>query len=220
MNRLQLVNALSVESSIAGNGVTTTTEQTGENQRLVSWIDQAYEDVQNEYFDWNFLRAKGSFVTQTNTNIIQPPSDLNIWDKKRVYDDGRLNIQVTDYDDCMDCVDESVTGKPNELLLNTDNTLLAYPYPDKAYTYTFDYFRRPYVMTADTDEPAFPSQFHRVIIGRALIYYGNYESAPEMISQGSQIYTTVMRELTASQAGGKRGYYGLSDASDIQVVAQ
>lgn len=220
MNRLQLVNALSVEASIAGNGVSTTNGQTGEGGRLVSWIDQAYEDVQNEYFDWKFLRAQATFNTQVGVNIIQPAADLNVWDREMLFNSDRSQIQITDYEDLEEKRDESITGTPTEFILKADNTLMAYPKPDKVETFTYDYFKVPHVMTADTDKPVFPAQFHRVIIGRALIYYGNYESAQEMIMQGTQIYQTLLKRLAANQAGGQRRYYGLSDASNIQIVAQ
>lgn len=220
MNRLQLVNALSLQASIAGNGVSTTIDQTGESARLVNWIDQAYEDVQNEYFDWRFLRATGSFNTQTITNIIQPASDLNIWDRERIFNDEGMQMSVQSYDYYDGQIDVTTLGKPNEFVVNADNTLTAIAYPDAIYAYTYDYFKAPEVMTVDSDTPNFPAQFHRVIVGRALIYYGNYESAGEMIMQGKEIYSTLLNRLSANQASGERRYYGLSDASDIVVVPQ
>tara|TARA_R110002049_G_scaffold25294_2_gene88914 strand:- start:1227 stop:1889 length:663 start_codon:yes stop_codon:yes gene_type:complete len=220
MNRIQLVNSLSIEASIAGNGVTTTNSQSGENQRLVSWIDQAYEDIQTEYADWKFLKAKSSFDTQVGVNIIQPAGDLNVWDIERIFGPNGEPMPVEISEEVDYFIDETITGEPTKFILQDDNTLMAYPKPETVKTFTYSYFKSPHIMTADTDTPAFPAQFHRAIVGRALIYYGNFELAPEMIQQGTFIYQSVYHKLLANQACGERRLYELSASPEITVVAQ
>ena len=220
MTFLELVNAVRRECSVSGSGVTTVLNQTGESKRLVQWVQQAHEDIQNYFFDWRFLKKDSSFVTQTTTNIIQPASDLNIWDLERIYDADGNQMEVVEYADVPERVDTSVTGKPTRFVLKNDNTLQADPYPDAAYTYYYDYFRKPYVMVADTDTPLFPAHYHRVIVGRAMVYYGNYESAPEIKQQGMDMYQYILKKLTDNQTASKQQFYGRSDSMPIKVVAE
>ena len=56
MNNLQLCQRLRQEAGIAGNGPATTVDQPGELGRIVNWISQAYEDIQNNDLAWRFLR--------------------------------------------------------------------------------------------------------------------------------------------------------------------
>lgn len=55
MNRLQLVQRLALE---CGETPPTTTEnQTGDALRLVTWIDQGWENLQTEHDDWDWMRS-------------------------------------------------------------------------------------------------------------------------------------------------------------------
>ncbi|MDE1943468.1 MAG: hypothetical protein KGI47_10065 [Betaproteobacteria bacterium] len=82
MNLLQLVNASMQECGASGSALTTTANQTGEAARFVSWVQQAWIDIQSLHQDWGFLRTSCAFplvggqdyypVTQTNaTNFGQ-----------------------------------------------------------------------------------------------------------------------------------------------------
>lgn len=221
MNRLELVNKLHQECSVSGNAVPSTIDQTGEYARLVAWIDTAYEEIQTEYFDWKFLKVfNSSFTTNTGTNIIPAPSDLGIWDVERMFDDSGNRLDVIEYADLIDKIDNSITGKPSRLIIMDDNTLMTDPYPDDAYTYEFDYFKVPDIMTADGDTPIFPANFHRVIYARAMILYGNYEAAEEVIKQGTELYKLSFKQLMNHQLPRKQDYYGRGAMVHLQVTAQ
>lgn len=220
MTFLELVNLLRAECSVSGSAVPAVTGQIGEFGRLVRWIQQAYEDVQNQNFDWNFLKKNSTFTTVASINVIPAPSDLNIWDIERIYDADRNQMEVIQYADLDYMIDETITGKPQFFVLKNDNTLMAYPKPDDAYLYYYNYYRKPFELLADNDTPAFPSQFHRIIVARAMIYYGNYESAPEIKTQGSEIFQTLMRRLIANQTPYQQHTYGRANPIDIRVVPE
>lgn len=220
MTFLELVNALRRECSVSGSGVTTVANQTGESKRLVEWIQQAHEDVQNYFFDWRFLKKTATFTTQNTTNIIQPPADLNIWDLERLYDSSGNEVEFVEYADVRELIDPTVIGEPTRFILKNDNTLLADPYPDAAYEFTYDYFRSPQVLSADNDEPLIPVQFQRAIIGRAMMYYGNYESATEIKQQGAELFEYTLSKLVANQTATKQQFYGRSDSMDIRIEVE
>lgn len=220
MTFLQLVNALKVACSVSGAGITTVVSQSGEALRLVTWIQDAYEDIQNENFDWLFLKADSSFTTAINTNIIPVPSGLNVWDVERIYDSSGNNVEMIEYAAHKEFIDVTNTGTPSLFVIKPDNTLIAIPYPDDTLTYTFDYFIDPDTLDIDADEPLIPAQFQRIIIARAMIYYGNFESASEFKVQGTEMYQAIMERMLAHQTAHKQSYYGRSESVPLQVVAQ
>lgn len=62
MNLLDLVNRLALECAVSGAPYTTVVGATGEQARLVTWIQQGYQDLQNELPTWMFLRSS-TFLT-------------------------------------------------------------------------------------------------------------------------------------------------------------
>lgn len=56
MNRLALVQRLALECGVSGT-ISSTVNQTGEALRLVTWIDQAWLDLQTKHDDWDWLRS-------------------------------------------------------------------------------------------------------------------------------------------------------------------
>ena len=70
---LELVNDLRRECSVAGTGLSSVVDQTGESQRLVRWINQAHEEIQGKYFDWRFLRGISTFDTVAGVDVVYAP---------------------------------------------------------------------------------------------------------------------------------------------------
>lgn len=56
MNKLQLCQRLQTDAGVSGT-LTTTIGQTGSLGRLVNWIDDAWNNLQTERDDWEFLRS-------------------------------------------------------------------------------------------------------------------------------------------------------------------
>ena len=62
MDLLDLVNRLALECAVSGAPYSTVVGATGEQARLVTWIQQGYQDLQNELPTWMFLRSS-TFLT-------------------------------------------------------------------------------------------------------------------------------------------------------------
>lgn len=74
-NFLQLCQKLRQEAGIAGNGPLTTVGQSGELGRLVDWIQQGYNDIQEKHEDWDFLRYDFSLPLTIGQSIY--PRNIN-----------------------------------------------------------------------------------------------------------------------------------------------
>lgn len=69
MNFLGLVQRLRQEAGASGTGPLTTANQTGELQRLVNWINDAWLDIQSLRTDWDWMRSTFSFPTVSSQGI-------------------------------------------------------------------------------------------------------------------------------------------------------
>ena len=220
MSFLTLTTDLRRECSVSGDGPTAVTGQTGEYNRLVEWIQSAHEEIQAKWNDWAFLWKEESFSTIADQadydltdsgdmggapNVIsdfnefamfQPSSGLvgpKIWIDTTT--DQLTFIPWSEYDQNA----YSGTQKPYEFTITPAGKFKFLPTPDAIYSVTFEYYRTPYVMAADADVPLIPTRFQRAIVARAMVYYGNYESAPEVKEDGVERYNEAMAQMEASQ---------------------
>lgn len=96
---------------------------------------------------------------------------------------------------------QTVQTRPFVIAIGPDQSLNLGPPPNALYTITGDYFVAPSAMTADTDVPTgLPVRFHMLIVYKALIKYGHYESAPEVIQRGEQASRQMYAQLQRARA--------------------
>lgn len=217
MNRLQLVQELCRLSGITNTGgPTTTISQIGEFRKAVAYVDTAHQEIQLKYFDWNFLWASSTITTAANISTYHGASDVHIWDDKRIFCAGN-KLEVVAYQDYVPDPNRGV-GPPEYVVIQPNNQLLIVPAPDGVYTITYDYFRRPRVLTANTEEPLIPADYRMAIVGRALMIYANYETAEEAKAQGQELYEMFMAALTAHEAPRRAQLQGRAENTQIVVI--
>lgn len=208
MNFLQLCQKLRSEASIPGTGPTTVIGQTGQLKRIVEWIQEAYESIQNEHKMWEFLQGDVSFntiigqaeYTQTSAGL----TDMLTWktDDFRIYESvsdesflfyepwqtfrlayqfGSMRLQ---------------TAKPTVITVKPNNSIVLWPIPNSN-TATVDgqYYKEPDVMSADLDVPVFQSNFHMAIVWKALMFYGADLGAPDVYAHGYEEYKKALKKM-------------------------
>ena len=211
MNFLALTQRLRLEVGIAGSGPITTVGQTGEMGRLVAWINQAWMDIQATRKDWGFLRKSTSFATSDGvynyTAAAAGAPDLGLWDLEtfRSYSTSvgltsEIMMDWDQYDSWRDQylinANRNVRTRPMVVSVKpSDKSLNLGPVPAAGYTITADYFAVPSELSGDTATPVLPVEYHMAIVEKAKMYYGAYESAPEVFNQGQAEFTKWMRRL-------------------------
>lgn len=212
MTYLELCQRLRREASVSGEGVGSVLNQLGEPQRLVDWIATAYEDIQRLKEDWRFLTKDFSFTTNNDQNTYDGIgiglADFANWRETslRIHrtTDGVSDQQLLTYLDYNTefrnsrgfGAAQTLVQRPYECTVKPDNSLLLFPIPDASgYTVTGEYYQTPHKLVNNTDIPIFPERFHMVIVWKALIYYGLYESAQEMVEQGQRNYNALYAKL-------------------------
>lgn len=205
MNFLDLCKSLRMECSVAGVGPDHVTNQTGTYAKLVNWIQVANTEIQGRYFNWKFLFShfvhteeslRREFAEDVNARRINPPDDLNVW----VLDSFTLNgerIPAMEYHDR--AVADDRFSKQPFVVVNPDNSLMVRNFDNGFPAIEADYYRKPQELMADDDEPLFPSQYHYLIVYRAMMMYGGYDNAPEITASGAEGFQLMLPTLEANQ---------------------
>lgn len=211
MNRLQLVQRLHLECRMSGSRPSTTLNTSGQTERLVSWIDTAWQDLQTLHTNWDWLRTSCSFTTTEGRSSYTAAqcgvTDLGIWipDSFRTYNttagiNSETPLFEIGYDEWRDTylfgANRSTYSQPCHIAVTPDKSLAFGPITDDGYTVLGDYFRAPTAMDEDSDEPTgLPTQFHMAIVYLAMIDYGAAEVAAEVIGRGEKKYKSLLSRL-------------------------
>lgn len=228
MNFLQLVQRTIRECGATGASLTTVAGVSGEVQRFVDWVTEAWNEIQTRRDDWQWLRASQilgsgvSFATVSGTfsyplgsaagTVGVTSATFGKWVNHtfRVYttatgtnDETRLDQISYDgwRDGYMISASRAVRTRPTVIAIGPDKSLCLGPPPNSLYTVSGDYFLNPSAMAADSDTPTgLPAQFHMAIVYLAMTYYAGYEAAPEVLARGQGGYSTLMGRLDGLQA--------------------
>lgn len=89
--------------------------------------------------------------------------------------------------------------RPFVITITPNKSLALGPFPDNGYTMVGDYYSVPVTLANDTDIPALPAKFHLAIVYSAMIAYGNYENAEDVLGRGQTEYNKWIRRVLADQ---------------------
>lgn len=218
MTFLQLAKEVARLGGAAGNdGPPTVVRQRGESQRVINFVQIAYEEIANLNADWDFLWAHDSYEVDPGLALYPAPDDLGTWDAERVFLDGEP-LPVIEWADYRP--ETLPPSRPYQAVRRPDNQLLLVPTPADAHVLAFDYYRRPNTLRVDGDVPLIPSRFRRVIVGRALMILGNYENAPDVKDQGTEMFTLYLDQLERHQLGRRQQAAARFEGAPIMVTAQ
>jgi len=193
-----------------GAGPLTTINQVYEVGRFVTWIDSAYEDIQIRSAVWQFLRFSFSFHTtagKRNYNKVEMGvPDMASWipDSFKFYMtstgvNGEMWLEYWPWQDFYYTYEfganQAIQGPPKYFTIKPDKTISYWPTPDGDYTISSEYYRRPFVMTADDDEPVFDPHHHMIIVWQALMFYAADAAAPEKYAAGQKEFNKKLQKL-------------------------
>ena len=219
---LELCQDLVREVGISGTGPSAVTGQIGELRRVVMWIADAYTEIQQRT-DWRWLRR--SFTLQTvedqetyafsevtDVDAIAVISRFGKW-RFEDYDDppkiyltssgvaGQTWMIATSWESYKQIYGIGVqnSGQPLYITANPQDKMVIGPAPNGIYTLTGEFYRSAQILAADGDIPEMPTQFHKLIVYRAMEKYGIYEAAQEVVVRASKEGRRMLRQLENNQ---------------------
>jgi hypothetical protein len=227
---LELAQLVRQECRISGSGPTDVVNQVAEYTRVLTWTSRAWMDIQRANRFWRFMRASCSCETVNGQGAYSPSTDFALtdfghWalnydngDTFRNYDTAagvtsEVPMRPVEYDEWRDTYFFGATrttySRPMVCAVAPDNSLVVGPIASAGYTLVGDYYRQATPLVNGDDVPDMPSQFHDLIVFKAMQYYGVSESAPEIYDLGAGMYREMFMQLVKDQAPRLRTAGGL-----------
>ncbi len=218
MTFLELVNRARQECGMSGSDLSTlggTLSQ--QNQRMKNWVNQAWLDLQGKHRTWTFMQREFSLQTVAGTQayaynaagmtLESPTTSFSQWkrDTLRAY---RTSIGVSDEQIILPIHWEDFRNlyiygsmrttqqRPVQFAIDPQKRLQFGCVPDDIYTVVGEYFQAPNSMAVDGDTPGrLETEFHIMIVYGAMMKYGLYEAAPEVLASGEAHWNEKMNKL-------------------------
>lgn len=194
MNFLEMCQRLRQEVGASGTGPHNVEGQDGEYARLVGWIRQSWIDVQMKRADWDFNWAQHEEPIQTIYTEYPLPNDFRELDPNTVRIDGR-SIDVFNWREFRNIRERSADSLPIAVSISPAGSIHLDTNPPHNTSMTFEYFRSPQVLVGNTDIPRIPDRFEMIIVYSAMLSYGYYEAAQEVIERGRLNYDQMLYQM-------------------------
>ena len=206
---LQLCQRVRRDCGIAASGPTAVTGQSGIMQKIVDWVADAAEEIENLHADWHFLLAEHTDTCVAGTQEYSAPADLGQWDREGVYLDRTLDtyrqLKFLDYKAWRTKFRNGTktNGKPSWFTIKPDGTLVLEAPPDDTYSIYADYWKKPTRLAADSDTSLIPTRWEKVIVARAKLFFAEYDAAQEILQSSGNEFARLMMMLEADQLPGR-----------------
>lgn len=193
MTYLELVNNLRAEISATGGDLTTLSGTlNGEAARAKKWINDAWREIQLLNSEWKFMRVNFS-ANLTDGNWDYNPTaapfsiaNLRNWklDTVRCYTTGsgyadEQELPFWEYEAFKRQYrfgpTRTQTGRPTVFSVDPQRHFVVGPVPAGGWTVEGEYFRTPQELSANGDVPIMPSEYHMLIVYRAMLIDAEFE---------------------------------------------
>lgn len=220
MNYLQLAQRLSSEVGASGNGPSSVIGQTGSNLRLVNWIASAWLEIQGLHNTWNWMRKPfqwesienvGDYLPADLTNTLTGDlmTDLRYW-YKDTFRCQKKSIGIQDEQWLVEWeyyvfrntyrFNLQVNGRPVVFAENPQGKAIELgQIPNDVYLITGEYQKKAYSLVNNDDLPDIPESYHMMIVFKAMISYGMFEAASEVVQRGQAQYQNLLTQLEREQ---------------------
>lgn len=198
MTFLELCQRMRQEVGSAGHGPSTVESQSGEYARLVGWVRQAWVDIQVSRSDWRFAWGMGSVEVVYDFREYPMPDDFDHWDRDslRLHD---VPLTPIPWEVFRERYREPTGSGARHVTLSPDGVLHLDDFPSRSGDLTFEYWKTPQVLSANTSVPRMPEQYHMLIVYRAMRHYGLYENAPEVVQQATLSERELMNRMAITE---------------------
>jgi len=208
-NFLRLCQLSRQECGLAGDGPTSVDSQTGVMKKVVDRTQRAWVDIQASRPYWKFLRSQITFVLTPGVREYSISTDLNTttvdkWDIQSSWIYATSGADETklawiDYQRYRNLYRTFPAGRPTRIVETPGDSIAFDKTPDQAYTITLDYWQTAEKLTANTDIPLCPEQFHDVIVWKSVMMFSGNETATELFAHAKSMYQPMYAQLVVDQ---------------------
>lgn len=169
------------------------------------YLNDAYADVHAASDVWPYLEARATNEVTTSGQITLPTNVFRVTAVFNVTDELAMVPLQTRGEYRRWFADQTETGTPLYYRLRS-NELELYPTPAVATEVAIDYWVPPADLSAGGDVPAFPAQYHRMLVAGALAYAyeddGNPQQAEVHRARFERLLSQMKHELLGPRTEG------------------
>lgn len=200
------------------------TGNTGVLDDVVNWVKNSWKEIQMRHSDWRWMRRRFTFNTVAGTDSYAYGSVTDAISSAAITRFGGWWLQKNGFSNCTIYLTSAGVGgegyliflewddfrriyrkgtqnnsQPFHISIDPQNNLVLGPKPDGIYTIQGEYQHSPQVLAADADIPEMPTQFHDLIMYRAMEKYGISNGATEVFNRGQLEGNRIMHALELNQ---------------------
>lgn len=210
---LELCNIVAKECG--NDAVTTVVGQSGNRADTVRWTAQSWMDIQQSQRHWEWMRDSFSFTTTAAQEAYTPTgaaptgaalTAFRFWytNTFRCYsalaDEQHIHfVRYPVYRDRYQFGAQTSSRPVHFTIRPQDKAILLANIPDAAYTIRGEYQKCATELSANTDEPGMPDEFHILVAYGAMLKYAAVENAPEVEARAREGWRVTMNKLIADQ---------------------
>lgn len=226
---LKICQNVARECGVAGGAdvspkPTAVTGQTGELNRIVNWVADAYTEIQGSR-NWRWLRKDFTVNTVDGTDTYAFTDCTDVDDAAIIsrfktwrLDDrgnppklfltsagigGQVFLSYTMWDNFEYLYKtgslQTQTSQPVHITVNPKDEIQLGITPNDIYTLTGSYHKSAQILAVDGDIPEMPTAYHDLIKYQAMEYYGLFESAPEILARATKGIRRLTNQLNRNQ---------------------
>lgn len=211
---LQMAQEVVIEVLAAGTGPTSVLNQVGEYRRIVKFVCDADQEVQQETDQWRFMVRKFAFDTVAGSAeyfpeaLPSPITDLRDWRRRTLkcylLTGGLGNetpLTFMDYEDWYRLYNTGIQSptRPVHFTIGNSMEILLGPVPSDVYRISGEYQRAVTPLLADGDMPIYPAEFHMLPVYLAMMKYGRSTAASEVYADAERLYNKMISRMRRSQ---------------------
>lgn len=215
MNYLALVNELKRKTFVPGAALTTLTGANEQLTRMAGWVSETWDVIQRSRPNWLWMMNEFTFQTVANTGAYTTATagatDFSAWleDTFTLYltstgKSGEQTIDPQDYYDWRQTwnfgANAAQRSQPTQWAERPwDSAILLAPVPNAVYTVNGLYTKKATTLSADTDTPGMPSEYHMLIVYGAMQSFGRGYAAQEILDEGLTNWNRLLSDLERNQ---------------------
>jgi hypothetical protein len=184
------------------------------SSEIKSYLNDTQNDIFNEY-RLPFMEATQDYTLVANTaditngsglptNFVQP---IDLILTTNGYDTLLTPYDVREIDSLYPDYENSTIYPSNipTIWYKYGQTIKVFPKPNQAYTVTLRYYKRPTLLSADSDVPSVPSEFEEILVlgaaYRVLQVKDNYDQAGILQNKYDELLQKLVMRYSQTQVG-------------------
>ena len=225
MNYLELVQKAIDESGAHLDTPDSLSNLDGLSRRVAGWIQDAWNEIQLERRDYHFNQEDTQVFTvntSSGEDAVLTPDEIAVQFRNNwklvalrelwIHDAEYMErvpkklryISYTDWPDVFgrspayreyNATVANKQGTPKWWTIDLQGRMYLYPTPDKVYTIEFTQPRVLQELQSEEDVPILPSEYHMMIVWRALMEYGFYHDDGSVLNKARAKYTLYKKRL-------------------------